>query len=79
MIKHRADAQKVKECIFMLLESHRELLSGDEIEALKITMTILDEYSACIESETQKDEIKSFVIEALSFLTRIAFKIFTEE
>jgi hypothetical protein len=79
MKKHRADAQKAKECIFMLLESHRELLSGDEIEALENTMVMLNEYSASIESETQKDEIKSFVIEVLSFITKIAFKIFSEE
>jgi len=79
MLKHRADAQKAKECIIMLLESHRELLSGDEIEALENTMVVLNEYSASIDSETQKDEIKSFVIEVLAFITRVAFRIFAEE
>jgi len=79
MINHRTDVQKTKECISTLLESHRELLSGDEIETLENTMEILDEYSTRIESEAQKDEIKSFVTEALSFIARIVFKIFTEE
>lgn len=79
MLKHKEDAQKAKECIYMLLESHRELLSGDEIETLENTMVMLQEYSASIKSETQKDEIKSFVIEVLAFITRIAIKIFAEE
>ena len=79
MIKHKQDIQKVKECIYMLLESHRELLSGDEIEALENTMVVLNEYSASIESEAQKDKIQSFVIEVIAFITRVAFKIFTEE
>jgi hypothetical protein len=78
-MKYISDVQKAKECIYMLLESHRELLSGDEIEALENTMVMLNEYSASIESETQKDEIKTFVIEVLAFITRIAIKIFTEE
>jgi len=79
MMKHSEDARKARECIFMLLESHRELLSGDEIEALENTMVVLNEYSASIESETQKDEIKSFVIDVLTLVTRVAIKIFVEE
>lgn len=78
-MQYISDVQKAKECIYMLLESHRELLSGDEIEALENTMVVLNEYSAGIDSETQKDEIKSFVIEVLAFITRVAIKIFAEE
>ncbi|MEX2411384.1 MAG: hypothetical protein WD607_08450 [Candidatus Paceibacterota bacterium] len=79
MIKHRADAQKAMECIYMLLESHRELLSGDEIETLENAVELLEKYSMCVESEAQRDEIKSFVIEVLAFLTKVAIKIFSEE
>lgn len=79
MIKHKEDIRKVKECIYMLLESHRELLSGDEIEALENTLKVLLEYSGNIDSEANKKEIRSYVIEVLTFLTRIAMKIFIEE
>ena len=73
------EVRKAKECINILLESHRELLSGDEIEALENTIAILNEYSESIESETLKNEIKSFAVEALAFITKIAIKVFNEE
>lgn len=74
-----SDVQKTMECIYMLLESHRELLTGDEIEALEGALKTLNKVSMCTESETQKDEIQSYVIEVLAFITRVVFKIFTEE
>ena len=79
MINHMQDVQKTKECIHMLLESHRELLSGDEIEALENAVVMLDEHATSIDSETQKDEIKSLVIEVLAFIARVMFKFFSEE
>lgn len=79
MKNHVQNIQKAKECIYMLLESHRELLSGDEIEALENTLLMLEEYAASIKSEAHKDKIQSFIIEVTNFIARIAFKIFVEE
>lgn len=78
-MKNHREVRKAKECIRILLESHRELLSGNEIEALENAKIALSELSRSIESETRKSSIKDLVIEVLALIAKVGIKVFNGE
>ncbi len=73
------EVREARKCARILLESHRELLSGNEIEALENAERAFSDLSDSIDSETRKSSMKSLAVDVLALVAKVGIKVFTEE